>query len=276
MFAIKSLSKYLFGDASKANIVDLPQGQLYLVRPRSVKGHSELIFRDSAAFIRRTATEFTYQIVVQRAYEEGEAELIGEEEDGGVSDKDERVFLLDEHLRLRIDLRESGETVVKWRDLSGEEGDSFEFVCGEETRPESAASFELVAAQCQFERKYRRAHTEATDEDLREFEFEDELEGDFSEESLTPSPSLGSPEISPAAPTTRFIESPDTPIRSAESTMVRNSKKKDETSLEAVVPTPTKAPLSRTAPETREVLASEQAQVSKGGCNFIRSSYVTD
>lgn len=264
MFAIKSLSKYLFGDASKENIVELPQGQLYIVRPLSIKGYSELIFRDSAAFIRRTGTEFQYQLVIQRAYEEGEAELDEEDaQEGGatVSDKDERVFLLDEDLRLRVDLRETGETILAWRDLSGDHGDLFEFVCDSATRPEVAAGFELVAVQCQYERKYRRPHQEATDEELREFEFEDEPA--IPDASPAPSPTVRSPEISPSPPNTRFSDSPTTPIRNIESTMARESTKKAETpAQQAIEATPTKAPLSRKAPETREVLASEHAEVS--------------
>ena len=263
MFAIKSLSKYLFGDASKENIVELPQGQLYIVRPLSIKGYSELIFKDSAAFIRRTGQEFQYQLVIQRAYEEGEAELDEEgAQEGGVaaSDKDERVFLLSEDLRLRVDLRETGETVLAWRDLSGDHGDLFEFVCDSSTRPEVSAGFELVAVQCQFEAKYKRSHTEASDDELREFEFEDEPA--IPDASPTPSPTVRSPALSPSPPTNRFVDSPGTPIRNIGSTMARDSTKKAETPAKAVESTPTKAPTSRTAPETREVLASEHAGVS--------------
>jgi len=271
MFAIKSLSKYLFGDASKENIVELPQGQLYIVRPLSIKGYSELIFRDSAAFIRRTGQEFQYQLVIQRAYEEGEAELDEEEaQQGGVaaSDKDERVFLLNEDLRLRVDLRDTGETILAWRDLSGDHGDLFEFVCDSATRPEVAAGFELVAVQCQFECKYKRSHTEASDDELREFEFEDEPA--IPDASPTPSPTVRSPALSPSPPTNRFIDSPATPIRNIGSTMARDSTKKVETPAKAIEATPTKAPTSRIAPETREVLASEHAEVSeKSRCDCL-------
>ena len=170
MFALKSLSNYIFGNTSKQNLVELPQGQLYIVRPHSIKGYSELIFKDAAAYIRRTGQEFQYTLVIQRAYEEGEAELDEEGgEDGpdqGAADKDEKAFPLDEELRLRLDLKETGDTVLAWRDLSGDQGDLYEFVCDSATRPEASASFELVAAQCQFERKYRRGHQEATEEDL--------------------------------------------------------------------------------------------------------------
>lgn len=264
MFALKSLSKYLFGDANKENIVELPQGQLYIVRPHSIKGFSELIFRDSAAFIRRTGQEFQYQLVIQRAYEEGEVEL---DEEGGevpagdqpVADKDERVFVLDEELRLRVDLRDTGETVVAWRDLSGDQGDLFEFVCDAATRPEASASFQLVAAQCQFERKYKQSHLEATEDELLEFEFDDEPA--IPDASPTPSPTVRSPTLPSSSPAARIPESPTTPSRQKETAMARDSSKKAETPSKAADPTPTKAPASRTAPATREVLASEHAEL---------------
>jgi tRNA (guanine9-N1)-methyltransferase len=166
------------------------------VRPLSPKGYSELIFKDAAASIRRTAQEFQYQLIVQRAYEEGEEELLADEEDddggggggasGGLngssssssglagSDKDEKVFLLDESLRFRAATRAgSGEKVFAWRDLSGDLGDHFEFVCDRAVQPATQGTFELVAIQCQFERKYRRSHQKATEAELRQFAFSD-------------------------------------------------------------------------------------------------------
>ncbi|KAK3699314.1 Vacuolar import and degradation protein 27 [Vermiconidia calcicola] len=258
MFALKSLSKYLFGDSSKENIVELPQGQLYIVRPLSPKGYSELIFKDAAAFIRRTGQEFQYQLVIQRAYEEGEEELL-EEEDGGegsgvaLGDKDEKTFPLDEDLHFRTDLKDTGETVLAWRDLSGDEGDLFQFVCDPSTRPEAATSFELVAAQCQFERKYRRGREEATEEDLEEFAFEDE--GFLPQASPLASP-VRSPSYS-ASPLARSTNS-----ISEELDMARDStKKKPATPQKQIEQTPTKAPLARTAPKSREVLANERAEL---------------
>ena len=166
------MSKFVFGDSSKETIVEISQGQLYLVRPRSVKGYSELIFKDAAATIRRTGQEFQYQLVVQRAYEEGEEDLIAEEggQDAGLDalagDKDEKTFLLDEGLQFRTDVRSTGEKIFAWRDLSGDVDDLWEFVCDSSVKPETAALFERVALQCQYERKFRKSHEQATDEDL--------------------------------------------------------------------------------------------------------------
>ncbi|OAL52005.1 vacuolar import and degradation protein-like protein [Pyrenochaeta sp. DS3sAY3a] len=172
MFMLRNLSKFVFGDTSKETIVELPQGQLYLVRPRSVKGYSELIFKDAVASIRRTGQEFQYQLVVQRAYEEGEEDLLAEDggQDAGiealVGDKDEKTFLLDEDLQLRDDVRSTGEKIFAWRDISGDVGDLWEFVCDASVKAETAALFERVALQCQYERKFRRSHEHATEDDL--------------------------------------------------------------------------------------------------------------
>lgn len=160
-------------------MVELAQGQLYLVRPRSVKGYSELIFRDAAASIRRTGQEFQYQLVVQRAYEEGEEDLAEDSGDSGgvealVGEKDEKTFLLDEELELRTDIRQTGEKIFAWRDLSGDVGDLWEFVCDASVKPETVALFERVALQCQYERKYRRSHEHATEEDLEALAYREE------------------------------------------------------------------------------------------------------
>jgi len=42
-------------------------------------------FKDAAASIRRTTTQFNYQLVIQRAYEEGE-EQFSESDDGDLED----------------------------------------------------------------------------------------------------------------------------------------------------------------------------------------------
>ncbi|ORY00615.1 VID27 cytoplasmic protein-domain-containing protein [Clohesyomyces aquaticus] len=204
MFMLRNLSKLVFGDSSKESIVDISQGQLYLVRPLSPKGYSELIFKDAAATIRRTGQEFQYQLVVQRAYEEGEEELLAEEagEEGGIEvlggEKDEKTFLLDEGLQFRTDVRQTGEKVFAWRDLSGDEGDLWEFVCDASVKPETAALFERVALQCQYERKFRTSHENATDDDLEALAY---FEEPIPDASPIASPTVRSPTIAPAPDT---------------------------------------------------------------------------
>lgn len=237
------MSKYLFGDSSKEAIIDIPQGQLYLVRPLSPKGYSELIFKDAVATIRRTGQEFQYQLVVQRAYEEGEEELAEEEDEEGAADaldKDERVFLLDQALHFRSVVRDGGEKVLAWRDLSGDPGDLYEFVCDSSVSPDKVATFESAAVQCQYERKYRRSFQRATEEELQEFSFEED----------SPIPSA-SPIDSPRGPS------------AAESTaaMAKDVEYATKKGIIKPIEETTAAPAAGNVPEAREILAKERAEL---------------
>lgn len=259
------MSKYLFGDSSKESILEVSQGQLYIVRPHSPKGYSELIFKDSAASIRRTASEFQYQLVVQRAYEEGEAELL--EEEGGDegasgslnSDKDEKTFLLDESLHFRTEIREDGQIVFAWFDLSGDEGDVYEFVCDHSTAPEAATSFSLIAAQCQYERKYRKSREFATDSDLKEFEFANDEPIPAASPITSPT---RSPRTSPSPPRHRSLNSANTAAR-RQDTMVRETPKKGKAPLRSYEEKPTVAPVAEAQKQLAggEILANEGAEL---------------
>jgi hypothetical protein len=123
-------------------------------------------FKDAAASIRRTTTQYNYQLVIQRAYEEGE-EQFSESDDGNLEDgtssepiqkrsfhlfctkhasiesKDERVFLLDESLHFRSTFV-GGSVILAWRDLSGDPGDVYKFICDSNTQPGVSHTFELV------------------------------------------------------------------------------------------------------------------------------------
>ncbi|KAK6352702.1 hypothetical protein TWF730_009513 [Orbilia blumenaviensis] len=169
MFMIRNVSKLLFGETSKQDLLQIDSGQLYLIRPRSPKGYSECIFKESAAFIRRTSTPHHYQLVIQRVFEEGEEALqedSGDEDEGG----NDRAFLLDESLHFRSVFRD-GQAVFAWDDLLGDPDDTFQFVCDTATQPGQVNTFEIVAMQCQFERKYKRSYEDATDADLEQFSF---------------------------------------------------------------------------------------------------------
>ncbi|KJZ77594.1 hypothetical protein HIM_02771 [Hirsutella minnesotensis 3608] len=180
MFVLRNVGKLIFGSSTQESLVELPQGQLYLVRPLSPKGYSELIFKDSAIRIRRTNQDFHYQLVVQRVFEEGEAELLAEEEgddaelDAFAAERDEKTFLLDEALHLRVEIREGSEKVLAWRDLSGDTGDLYEFVCDTQVPSSQVEHFVRAARECQYERKYRKPNTTASEEDLEQFEFQEE------------------------------------------------------------------------------------------------------
>ncbi|KAM7188093.1 VID27 cytoplasmic domain containing protein [Rhypophila sp. PSN 637] len=266
MFVLRNVGKLIFGSSNQETLIELPQGQLYLVRPLSPKGYSELIFKDSSACIRRTAQDFQYQLVIRRVYEEGEAELLDEEgEDGEVdpdsldTEGDEKTFLLDEALHFRVENREGSERVLAWRDLSGDAGDVYEFVCDTSIKPSEVEQFDLVARQCQYERKYRQPHTTASDEDLQSFVFDHEY----------PIPPA-SPLHSPTLQVTRSLDSVDSMFSSTKHTA--NSGAKREKLLEPVDdPVPTtlsKAkerdmapPEGASQPEAVEILAAEVAEL---------------
>ncbi|KIW75099.1 hypothetical protein Z517_11870 [Fonsecaea pedrosoi CBS 271.37] len=240
MFMIKNVSKYLFGDSSKEVITEIPQGQLYLVRPLSPKGYSELIYKDAVASIRRTGQEHQYQLVVQRAYEEGEEELAEDDDDAGAEglDKDEKTFLLDQSLHFRSEKRSAGETVLAWRDLSGDPGDLYEFVCDSSVQEEKIQTFLLAAIDCQFERKYRRSAQRATDAELQEFYFD-------------------SDDAIPAASSIPALDPKPTSKEAAQNMAkdVRTPTKSNQTKTRDAGPT--EAPPAKSAPRSGEVLTKQ-------------------
>lgn len=260
-------------------MIELPQGQLYLVRPLSPKGYSELLFKDAAARIRRTAQDFQYQLVVQRVYEEGEAELLADEEgedaeiDPLAAERDEKTFLLDEALEFRVEKRnqDSAEHVLCWRDLTGDAGDVYEFVCDRSTTHAGLVhQFELAAKQCQYERKYRKPYTTASDEDLLQFEFAGKL--------IPPASPLHSPSLARSIASTDSMLAGagigttliDTPTRSTTAAVSAAKDSKDTTS--AVSAPASEKPSTGTAaaalttstsevPEAKEILSAELAEL---------------
>ncbi|MCJ1307749.1 hypothetical protein MMC25_001397 [Agyrium rufum] len=250
-----AVTKYLFGDASKESIIEIPQGQLYLVRPLSPKGYSELIFKDAVASIRRTGQDFQYQLVIQRAYEEGEEELAADE-DGDDSlahsgllgaDKDEETFLLDQALHFRSEIREGGEKVFAWRDLSGDAGDLYEFVCDASIPVGEVATFEMVAIKCQYERKHRKPNESATEIDLEEFSFDQQP----------------IPQARPTAgPTSRAIEGKagsKQPLEGKSKQLVKQPSKSPTAA--AKEETTTVAPPSAANPKSTEILTKQKAEL---------------
>ena len=244
---VSVVTKYLFGDSSKESVIEIPQGQLYLVRPLSPKGYSELIFKDAAASIRRTGQEYHYQLVIQRAYEEGEAELLEEEDSEDAiaqslgTEKDEKTFLLHEELRFRSEIREGGEKVLAWSDISGDPGDVYEFVCDESIPAGEVGTFEMVAVKCQYERKFKRSNEHASEKDLEQF--------NFTQPIPTASP-LASPTIK---------ASPDSLLPNTRD--VQSSKASGKTKAPLKEQTQTMAPPSAVHPEAREILVKTQAEL---------------
>ncbi|TGO61319.1 hypothetical protein BCON_0028g00360 [Botryotinia convoluta] len=266
MFMLRNVGKLIFGDTSKESLIELPQGQLYLVRPLSPKGYSELIFRDAAARIRRTGQDFQYQLVVQRAYEEGEEELLDDEaaddEDGTAAltgERDEKTFLLDESLHFRSEIREGGEKVLAWRDLSGDAGDLYEFVCDVSIENSQVQSFELTAVHCQFERKFRRKYLTATEEELSQFAFEEEDPIPHASPPTSPI-SLSPIQSFPAIDQAVTRSTANSALKETMSPVTRGSRAPPR-SPSPVEKSPTKAPAVAKHPEAISVLAEETAEL---------------
>ncbi|WBW72543.1 WD repeat protein, Vid27 family, conserved protein [Schizosaccharomyces osmophilus] len=161
MFMLKSLGKYIWGNSTSSEIMQIPYGQLYSVH----NDFRECMFKDASASIRRTTVEFQYQLVIQRAYEEGEEILEG---DGSDEVEDEQAFLLDERLNLRFEVKKDGITMM-WDNPEFQDGTLYEFTCEDGLQEGVAYTFEMVALQCMYERKYRQPHSKATIADLEQF-----------------------------------------------------------------------------------------------------------
>jgi hypothetical protein len=242
------VGKWFFGDTSKETIIEIPDGQLYIVRPLSPKGYSELIYKDAQASIRRTGAEFQYQLVITRVFEQGEEELLeesGDEADPSGLASDEQSFLLDEAIQFRVDIRDTGEKVFAWRDLSGASGDLWEFVCETSTKPETVEAFELSALGCQYERKYKKSSEHASEDELLQFL--------FSDEPIPPA----SPQLTPSASHAAFI-----PVETPKQV------KTEEVYSTPVMPAKasnSKAPATQKAkrPEALEVYTKQVAELHK-------------
>lgn len=255
------MGKFIFGDgASQAALIGLEAGQLYLVRPLSPKGYSELIFKDAAASIRRTGQDFQYQLVIQRAYEEGEEVLDDEDNEDATlaalaTERDEKIFLLDESLRFRSELREGGEKVLAWRDLSGDAGDLYEFVCDKSIDNAQVQAFETIAVNCQYERKYRRNYQTATEADFAQFVFDNEQP--IPSASPTQSPTLQSSAMPSVAASSALKNSANSSIK-RERTPTKSSRTARYTQRDE---TPTEAPEVAKHPENLQTLAEELAEL---------------
>lgn len=199
-------------------------------------------------------------MVIQRAYEEGEEELLADEdgEEGDAetlgTEKDEKIFLLDKGLHFRSEIRDGGEKVLAWKDLSGDPGDLFEFVCDLSISAGEVGTFEMVAVKCQYERKYRKPNDTATEEDLQQF--------NFTEQPIPSASPISSPVVKPfASPQLGHLNPPSNAAMSAPkaNTTSRRSKRLIAPTFDD---TPTQAPTpSTTKPEDIQILVKEQAEL---------------
>ena len=150
-------------------------------------------------------------------------------------------------------MRENGEAVFAWRDLSGDSDDIYEFVCDESTKASEVSTFEVAAVECQYERKYRKSKDIATEEDLEQF--------NFTLQEIPPASPLEAPAPIPLNdPSGTEGKAPalDSPARAAKDRTVSKRSKKPEPVREI---TPTVAPAAETNPKRGEIFMKERAEL---------------
>ncbi|GAA5835390.1 hypothetical protein JCM11251_005221 [Rhodosporidiobolus azoricus] len=207
------------GQAPAAELTTLDGGRLFLVRPDSIKGSRECIFIDASLSIRRTTHANMYQLVVTRAFQEGEEQLLEED----AENSDERSFLLDSSLFLSLgpclDPSAFSSTSAPpslpysftWLDPDGDgPDDEFEFVLPPAGEPggvseERAREFERLCWRCMWERREGREWP-ADEREARRIE--SSLEEDFKVERA-PSPE----HLYPSLPAVSSSSAASTPSR---------------------------------------------------------------
>ncbi|OCH94125.1 VID27 cytoplasmic protein [Obba rivulosa] len=165
MNIFRSLLGKVWHDPNAAEVVKISEGQLYLVRSETIRGNRECIFNDAMATIRRVpSVEHNFQLVITRVFEEGDQELLEDEEETD----EERVFLIGEELQFRTGTSPEGEPTFVWCDLEGDEDEQYEFVASGTNEP-TRAFFETCMYRAIYERKYKKSADDTTDAQLQEF-----------------------------------------------------------------------------------------------------------
>ncbi|SNX82709.1 probable VID27 - involved in Vacuole import and degradation [Melanopsichium pennsylvanicum] len=173
MFMLKSLFGKIWGDSNNQELVQIPAGALYLVRPNGPQGSRECIYEDAVLAIRRTSTEHHYQLVVTKAFQDSQPELVDQEDEDL---EDERAFLIDRALEFRLSTRGKDRTLV-WRDFEGDEHEILEFVIdSKQVNEVTITIFEITFMQCVYEQAFRTTHERATEEDLDKLRYKDEAD----------------------------------------------------------------------------------------------------
>ncbi|KAG6811313.1 hypothetical protein H0H92_008025 [Tricholoma furcatifolium] len=164
MNIFRSLIGKVWQDPNAAEVVKISAGQLYLVRPGNIRTSRECIYNEAMATIRRVPNlEHNFQLVVTRVYEEGDQELLADEDETD----EERVFLISQELEFRTG-ENDGEPTLVWRDLDGDVDEFYEFVAPGTNAP-TRAFFETCMYRAMYERKYKVNADNTRDSDFEEF-----------------------------------------------------------------------------------------------------------
>ncbi|KAJ7047309.1 VID27 cytoplasmic protein-domain-containing protein [Mycena alexandri] len=164
MNIFKSLIGKVWQDPNAAEVVKITAGQLYLVRPGNIRTSRECIYNDAMATIRRvSAVEHHFQLVITRVYEDGDQELLEDEDETD----EEKTFLIAEDLEFRGG-ETDGEPNFVWRDLQGDVDEFYEYVTVTANEP-TRAFFETCMYRAMYERKYKTSADNVSDQELEEF-----------------------------------------------------------------------------------------------------------
>ncbi|KAH7920171.1 VID27-domain-containing protein [Leucogyrophana mollusca] len=164
MNIFRSLIGKVWQDPNAAEVVKIEMGQLYLVRPGNIRSSRECIYNEAMATVRRVpAIEHNFQLVITRVYEDGDQELLEDEDETD----EERVFLVSEELEFRSG-ETDGEPTFIWRDLDGDVDELYEFVAANANEP-TRAFFETCMYRAMYERKYKISADATRDADLDQF-----------------------------------------------------------------------------------------------------------
>lgn len=158
----------------------IPSGKLFLARlPSLPKGALECLYNDAFISIKQTTTLYLYQLVVIRAYQEGEVssqsndEADEDDDNEGSSldagNTDERVFFLAPDLKVRVHTKDDGTRVIAWKDVNGDPGDVFEFVVDEDIKYHEVDHFMASLYRCLYELKYQKPSVGVEQDELSEF-----------------------------------------------------------------------------------------------------------
>ncbi|KAH7914180.1 VID27 cytoplasmic protein-domain-containing protein [Hygrophoropsis aurantiaca] len=164
MNIFRSLIGKVWQDPNAAEVVKIETGQLYLVRPGNIRSSRECIYNEAMATIRRVpSVEHNFQLVITRVYEDGDQELLEDEDETD----EERVFLISEELEFRSGETDSEPTFI-WRDLEGDIDEFYEFLAAGTNEP-TRAFFETCMYRAMYERKYKTSADATRDSDLDQF-----------------------------------------------------------------------------------------------------------
>lgn len=150
--------------------------------------------------VSKTSVPFNFQLTVSRVYEEGDANILDEDDDEGMlvlvrilrlggesyisrpytspillfpaSDADEKSFLIGVELGLRTYTYE-GKHAFSWKDVQGNDPDDrFEFVADSGTTTRTRNFVEQTILKAVYERKYSKPATGVSDNELKALAYE--------------------------------------------------------------------------------------------------------